>query len=342
MKFSVGYSTCADKRFLDEIIRLKEKVHEVYFSWGKTPSGRNDQTRSAGLTPWEAQAKQIEDLTLLHKEGLKFNLLFNANCYGDKAQSRSLFNSVGETVDYIASNFSLVSITTTSLLIAKFVKQNFEGIDVRASVNMGIGSILGLKYVSEYFDSFYVKRELNRDLNALKALRKWCDENGKQMYILANSGCLNDCSAHTFHDNLVAHEEGASAMDNGYQFSGVCKEFLSNPNNMEGLLTATNYIRPEDVYLYEGLVPAMKLATRVHENPVRVLRAYIENEKFVGNTAGLLEPNHSSVIYPFVLENDRIESVVENGKLLYKGEDAFAKLDEDVPFFENEQIDLNK
>ncbi|MBQ9756771.1 MAG: hypothetical protein IJV99_04150 [Clostridia bacterium] len=342
MKFSVGYGTRADERFLNEIIRLKDNISEVYFSWGKTPSGRNDQTRSAGLTPWEAMNKQIEDLTFLHKAGLKFNLLFNANCYGDKAQSRELFNSVGETVDYVASNFSLSSVTTTSLLIAKFIKQNFEGIDVRASVNMGIGSVLGLKYVSEYFDSFYVKRELNRDFNALKSLKKWCSDNGKEMYILANSGCLNDCSAHTFHDNLVAHEEGASAMDNGYQFSGVCKEFLSNPDNMQGLLTATNYIRPEDTCLYDGLVPAMKLATRVHENPVRVLRAYVENCKFVGNTAGLLEPNHSHAIYPFVLENDRIKRQVKDGKLIYSGEDAFAKLDQDVPFFENENIDLNK
>ena len=114
MLFSVGYGVKADNRLVDEIVALKDGVSEVYFSWGKTPSGRNDQTRSENLTPWEAQAKQIEDLKALHKEGLKFNLLFNANCYGDKAQSRSFFESVGETVEYVGGNFSLASVTTTS------------------------------------------------------------------------------------------------------------------------------------------------------------------------------------------------------------------------------------
>ena len=88
-------------------------------------------------------------------------------------QSKALFYSVGETIEYVAGNFGLKSVTTTSPLIAKFVKQNFEGIDVRASVNMSIGSRVGMEYVSEFFDSFYVKRELNRDFNALKNLKKW-------------------------------------------------------------------------------------------------------------------------------------------------------------------------
>lgn len=337
MLFSVGYGVKADNRLVDEIVALKDGISEVYFSWGKTPSGRNDQTRSENLTPWEAQAKQIEDLKTLHKAGLRFNLLFNANCYGDKAQARSFFASVGETVEYVGGNFSLASVTTTSPLIAKFLKQNFPEIDVRASVNMGVGSVLGMEYIADVFDSFYVKRELNRDLNALKTLRKWCDDNGKQMYILANSGCLNDCSAHTFHDNLVAHEEGASQMDNGYQFGGVCKAYLAKEGNREGLLTATNYIRPEDTELYEDLVPAMKLATRVHENPSRVLRAYIQRKKFVGNTASLLEPNHAGTIYPYVLENGKIKREMKNGKLIYTNENnAFVKLEENYAYQQND------
>lgn len=337
MKFSVGLSTRADDSFINEIISQKANISEVYFSWGKTPSGRNDQTRSEGLTPWEAQAKQISDLKRLNAEGIKFNLLFNANCYGDKAQARSFFEEIGEIVEYVMNTFNLSSVTTTSPLVGKFIKQNFSGVDVRASVNMGIGSVLGMEYVADVFDSFYVKRELNRDFNALKNLKKWCDANGKKMYLLCNSGCLNDCSAHTFHDNLVAHEEGASKMDNGYQFTGVCKKYLSNKDHLPVLLSGTNYIRPEDVELYEGLVPAMKLATRVHENPQRILRAYIERKKFVGNMASLLEPNHAGTIYPYVLENEKIKVKIENGKLIYSdAENAFVKLEENYAYQQND------
>ena len=154
MLFSVGYAVKTDDLLVNEIIKLKKDISEVYFSWGKFPSGRNDQTRSEGLTPWEAQNKQIEDLKKLNKEGLKFNLLFNANCYGDKSQSRPFFEEVGEIIEYIGGHFNLSSVTTTSPLIAKFIKQNFSNIDVRASVNMGIGSVLGMEYVADVFDSF--------------------------------------------------------------------------------------------------------------------------------------------------------------------------------------------
>lgn len=336
MKFSVGYSVRSGESLTNEIIKRKENIYEVYCSWGAFPSGRNDQTRSEGLTPWEAQAKQIRDLEKLASEGIKLNLLFNANCYGEMAQSRALFNQVGETLDY-ASRFNLTSVTTTSPLIAKFIKQNFNGIDVRASVNMKIGTVHGLEYVSEYFDSFYIEREKNRDFKALREIRAWCDKNGKQMFLLANSGCLNDCSAHTFHDNLVAHEKEIAKMDNGYAFESVCRKYLMSEDKRGWLLTGTSFIRPEDVYLYEGLTPAMKLATRVHSNPVRILRAYIDNAKCVGNLAGLLEPDHSGTIYPFVLENKNVKVTYDKEKLIYSdGGDAFVKLEENYAYQQND------
>lgn len=336
MKFSIGYRVQNGDALVNEIINKKDNIFEVYCSWGTFPSGRNDQTRSEGLTPWEAQAKQISDLEKIAKAGVKLNLLFNANCYGERAQSRQLFNEIGETVDF-ASKLNLSSVTTTSPLIAKFIKQNFSEIDVRASVNMKIGTVHGMSYVKEYFDSFYVQREKNRDFKALKELRAWCDDNGKEMYLLANSGCLNDCSAHTFHDNLVAHEKEIAKMDNGYQFESVCRKYLKDENNHKWLLLGTSFIRPEDIPLYEGLVPAMKLATRVHQNPLRIMRAYIDNGKCVGNMAGLLEPDHSHTIYPYILDNSKIKATIQNDKLLYQNaEEAFVKLEDDYAYQQND------
>ena len=302
MKYIVGYPIREDQSFLNTIIQNKNSISEVYFSWGGIPNGRSTLSTEEEATPFELQMRQRDDLKLLASEGLKFNLLFNANCYGKDSQSREFFNKVGNLTDYISREFGVSSVTTSSILIAKFIKENFEGIDVRASVNMEIGSVEGLSYVSNLFDSFYVKRELNRNLPMLLKLRKWCDDNGKQMYLLANSGCLNNCSAHIFHDNLVAHEAEISAMDNGYQFGGVCWDFLADKNNFEKWLSRTNFIRPEDVELYEGLVPAVKLATRVNSSPSRVLNAYV-GRRYRGSVMELLEPNHSGVFYPNYIEN---------------------------------------
>lgn len=319
MKFSVGYQMRDSDDFLNCILRNKEKIHEIYFSWGDFANGRNSQLRQTGLTSWEAQAKQEADLVRLAEAGLSFNLLFNATCYGRDSQSRSFFNRIGETVDYLQGRMGIAGVTTTSPLIARFIKANFEELDVRASVNMSIGTIEGMDYVADCFDSFYVMREYNRDFRKLAKLKAWCECHQKQIYGLANSGCLNHCSAHVFHDNLVSHESEIAQMDNGYAFEGVCRKYLQKDEKLHALLDQTSYIRPEDVHLYEGIFPAMKLATRVSPQPVTILEAYLEKQYYHGNLLDLLEPNHSGILYPRILENQKLQSSVEEEKLCYSG-----------------------
>ena len=317
MKFSVGYQLSNNTKFLNKIIEYKSHIYEVYFSWGEFPNGRNNQVKRADMLPWEAQSKQMEDLKKLSDAGIELNLLFNANCYGADSQSREFFNKIGDTIDYIKNCYGLKSVTTTSPLIAKFIKNNFENLHIRASVNMEIGSIEGMKYISEYFDSFYMKRELNRDFDAIEKLYRWCEGNGKELYLLANSGCLNNCSAHNFHDNLVAHENEISKMDNAYDFRGICKEFLKKEENYIALIENTNFVRPEDIHKYEPYFKAAKLATRVNPRPMRILESYIRGS-YSGNILEILEPAHN--IYPYI---------VENGNPL-----KLRKLDTDIAFLE--------
>lgn len=282
------------------------KIAEIYFSWGDFPNGRSTlATLSRG--DFDAQAKLETDISEIVKCGITPNLLLNANCYGAQAQARKFFCKIGDTVDDLGARFGLKSVTTTSPLIAKFLKQNFKNIEVRASVNMGIEGTTAMDYVAEHFDSFYLKREYNRNRKELIAARKWCDENGKKLYGLANSGCLNFCSAHTFHDNLVAHESEISKMDNAYEFEGQCNRYLNNPEKRKNWISVTNFIRPEDISLYEGLFDGIKLATRVNKNPMRIISAYCK-QRYSGAVTDLLEPNHSGLFYPNIIENKNIAS----------------------------------
>ena len=311
MKYMVGLKA-ADAKLLECIKANKEHIYEVYFSWGDIPNGRSSQLMNDAYTPWELQEMQRSTLKELSSSGIALNLLFNANCYGKDSQSRAFFHKVGTIIDFVAENYGLQSVTTTSPLIAKFVHQNFEGIDVRASVNMEIGTIEGMEYLAEYFDSYYMKRELNRNFAEIQKLHSWAEENGKKLFLLANSGCLNYCSAHNFHDNLVAHEAEIAQMDNAYEFRGMCREYLKDEKRYETLYEHTNFIRPEDMHLYEPYFVAAKLATRIHKNPSMVVNTYVR-QRYSGNLLELLEPAHN--IYPYVLENSqppRIKKIDEN------------------------------
>lgn len=302
-KFSVGLPVTKKTGFIEKIIEHRESISEVYFSFGKFPNGRSMLTDGDNDSPFESMLNQSNALDKLHENGLSFNLLFNANCYGSESLSKSLFYKIGDTIDYLKNKYRLLSVTTTSPLIAKFIKSNFDDIKTRASVNMEIGTQEGMEYVMEYFDGFYLKREYNKNLSAIKKARAWCDENGKELYLLANSGCLNYCSAHNFHDNLVAHEAEIAKYDNAYVFEGVCRNYLKN--SPEKFLQRTNFIRPEDIHLVEEYFDGIKLATRINPNPSVILDAYVRG-KYSGSAPSLLEPDHTALFYPKIIDSGKI------------------------------------
>ena len=281
MRFSVGYQQ--DPLWIDAIVARAAHVQDVYFAYGAMPSGRR-AVRNVD--------RQLEDLGRLADAGLPLHLLFNANCYGAQAVSKAFFATVGETIERFAADGALTGVTTTSPLIAKFVKANFPELKTRASVNMEIGTAEGMDYLADVFDGYCLKRECNRDLAAVKAAHDWCVAHGKELFLLANSGCLNFCSSHIFHDNLVAHEAEIDHADCAYAYRGTCWTWLAKAENRAKWPARTNFIVPEDVAQYEGLCTAMKLATRANANPVRILESYVTGSH-LGDIKSLLEPNHS-------------------------------------------------
>lgn len=307
MKYSVGYQVQAGNSFVDYILEHSSDICEVYFSWGDFASGRNKMTVNSTLSPEQALEKQKSDLALISSKNIELNLLFNANCYGENALSREFFNAVGDTVDFILTNYGLSSITTTSPEVARFIKNNFEGVKTRASINMEIGTKEGAEYLFDQYDGFYLKREYNRDFKKIKEFKEFLNANGKTLHCLANSGCLNFCSARTFHDNLVAHETELMKKDNGLIFKSACSEFLKKGENKRRFFEVTNFIRPEDVSLYEEYFNCLKLATRVSKIPERTVDAYI-NGSYRGLITDLLEPDNAFSMYPYVLENRLIPS----------------------------------
>lgn len=299
MKYQVGYQD--NRQFIDYLLRHIKDVSEVYFPWGNFTTGRgvilSDNIRN----------DLVADLRSFSEAGVKLCLLLNGNCYGRRALSRNFFQQLGDTVEYLAGEYAVSGVTTASPLIARFLHRNFPELEIRASVNMEIGTTEGIEYVEDHFDSFYLKREYNYDLEKIVQMRDFCRKRGKKLYILANSGCLNFCSARTFHDNLVAHQHEISEMDNAFEFHGECTVFLKKGGNRLNLLSKTNFIRPEDVSIYEDLCDGMKLATRTNFNPLAVVSAYFSG-KWNGNLLDLTEPAHSEILLPEILSNRDIPS----------------------------------
>ena len=281
----------------------REHISEVFFAWQDIATGRSAIATRHGYTDWSAQRRTEEELRAIKGMGIKLDLLFNGNCYGAYAMSEKLANTVESVIEYLFSVGCGVDIVTTaSPAIAHTVKKRFPNIEVRASVNMKIGTVKGMEYLSDLFDSFHVQREYNRDLKHLRMLKEWADANGKKLIMLANSGCFANCSGQTFHDNLVAHESEVCEVKNLDDFTPyVCWRALKDRKNWHMLLENT-WVRPEDICHYEGIFDTVKLATRMHALPGLVIDAYVRG-RYYGNTLDLFEPGFGRAIAPYIINH---------------------------------------
>jgi len=278
-KFSVGYQLMSGEPdyFSDIVTDYKDYIREVFFAWPGVTSGRDP------LPDNEATIEQMSDeLSYIKSLGIKLNLLFNASCYGAEGVTEAFSNKVKELVGYLNTSVGIDSITALSPVIAGTVKEAFPHIDIRASVNMKLGTVRAMDYVSDLFDSYYVQREFNRDPERLKELQEWADNKGKKLYMLANSGCMNFCSFQMFHDNTVAHG-GEMNNDSGtLKVSTLCRKHYSAEDNRVNFLRGS-WIRPEDIEKHQRIFSGgFKLATRMHTNPRMVIDAYARG-KFHGN-----------------------------------------------------------
>ena len=305
MRFAVGYQLAesGEEPFSRIVSDYREHISELYFPWLDEPSGRSPLATRRGYTDWTAQARMEEELRAVRAMGIRLDLLLNANCYGGEAVSRALAGRVCSIVAHLQESIGGVDIVTTaSPFIAHVLKKQFPGIERRASVNMRIGEVKGMAYMADLFDSFYVRREYNRDFARIAELRAWADEHGKKLGMLVNSGCLNFCSGQTFHDNLVAHEARTAETCNLEGFlPHTCWRYLRDPAHRVCVLQ-NSWVRPEDMHHYEGLFDFYKLATRMHSLPGMVIDAYASG-RYYGNLLDLCEPGFGPAFAPWVIDN---------------------------------------
>ncbi|MCM8759769.1 MAG: U32 family peptidase [Candidatus Omnitrophica bacterium] len=306
IKFSVGYQLIEEGKLFYEIVReFRSNIDEVYFAWMNLPSGRGPIAEKNGYINWEAQ-KQVEyELKEIKKLGIKLNLLLNASCWGGLSLSTNLANTIVSLVDYLSQEIGIESITAFSPMVAYIIKKNFPEIEIRASVNMRIGSISAMEQLAELFDGFVLQREFNRDIERIKELKSWCDKNNKKLSMLANSGCINFCAVQMFHDNVIAHETEIFTKANiTDDIPGNCWSYYKKSENWKNFLINHSWVRPEDIYHYREYFQTIKIATRINSAPARVIKAYCKR-KYDGNLLDLFEPSHTKLLFPYLIDNTK-------------------------------------
>ena len=308
MKYSIGYWLPDELDSAVEVCRdYSEHISNVYFSFANEKSGR---LPLCGATDAKSiERVQLEELRKIKDMGKSLTLLFNASCYGEGAVSLNTLTHVLNVCKRLKDTVDIDRVTTTSPFIAEVIKGHFgSDISVTASVNMRIASIKALEQLQHYFDGYYLAKECNRNLTLLDELLEWCRQNGKAAYLLANSGCMPHCAFQTFHDNLVAHQDVNYENDTSWMgLPSPCHRFISSMKAADGLayFLSGNWIRPEDIRYFENRFEEIKLATRMHDSPRRIISAYVRG-RYKGNLLDLTEPSFSRDFPYTVIDNTLI------------------------------------
>lgn len=293
MKFAIGYKHQSEGEAFSDLALSYNEVSEVYFPWVDEPSGRPVLGYGEGDDSETVKELLREELTALRAAGKKLDLLLNANCYGRMAMSFELQQHItGIIKELEAWGCKPEIVTAASPFVARTLKKYYPEIETRASVNMRLTTLQAMRYLAPWFDSFYIGRDVQRNLDTVRRFSEWAHGNGKKVGILANSGCLRNCPWQTYHDNLLAHSAAAADVFPAPGFNPhLCWTMYEDPANFPELLKAT-WIRPEDLGSYGPYVDFVKLATRQHYRPRLVVDSYIRGN-YPGNLLDLLEPGFS-------------------------------------------------
>lgn len=281
-KLAVGHFFNGD--FVGCCAKHLPRIREVFFAWPGVLSCRP----APDFTP-DVRARLLADLTWAREHGIELDTLFNCNCYGDAAISDELADFVERMLrEMDAEGLFPETVTTTSPFIATILRQRFPSVKIRLSVNQRVHGSVGFEPILPLFDSFYASREHHRRVEWLKGMSDWARAHGKTIGVQANSGCLRQCPYQQFHDNLHGHNRRAqSKVGEKFGFSVfLCKENYRR-GNYEDFLRST-WLRPEDLPFYEPLVDVVKLATRRHPFPEKIVAAYAARS-FDGNLADLMD-----------------------------------------------------
>ncbi len=307
MKFSIWYNGRWD--FFDLVEKHNEKIHSIYFPLPVEiiPSGR-----------WVVQdltyfSEIIKLIDICSKFWITSIALLNSSCEWEKTWEKQQLEKILSVLQDLYGKW-LVAVSLTNMLYVPFIKKEIPNIRVYSSVNCYVKTVLHAKYLAKLgVDIITIDRDINRNLELIGKIKKatW-----KEIQILLNEWCIQDCPFRQTHFNILSHcsNEHELQYSNLIEWSS-CTPFLQENKRY---FFQIPFVRPEDLNRYTEVVDIFKLTTRtLWTNDIEKQLVAYSNKEYRGNLLDLLDMG--------IFDAEKYVPFIDNMKL--------TKLD----FFENMQ-----
>lgn len=259
----------------------------------------------------------------LYKIHVGFNYTLNSSFIGGKGAILAQESEIRDYISFLVSS-GVKTITVTLPYMAEIVRSVSQSVGIEVSTIAHIDSVTQVKVWLEKYgiNKICVSLNKNRDISFLSRLAEYCDTHDIIVTLLANEFCgnglfsdgINSTTGCIFRDHCYQlHSIGYDEMciiGNDYPM-GDC---VKSRNHIISWLKL-NYIRPEDVQLYNGIgINHFKITGRTGGVAYieKIARAYMA-EDYNGNLLELwkhLETiklrDESSYLPPYYIDNKKL------------------------------------
>ena len=243
MKFSVACN-------FDDALLEGLRGYPVYEIYGKLTSDYFGGGRPSFYLPEVDRREVARFVARTHAHGIGFNYLLNASAMGNTEYTREGQRHLDELLEWI-DGIGVDSVTVANVYFLRLVKQRYPRLKVRVSSHRFTDNARKVRFWVEQGADYIVVSEVNihREFKVLRAMREAAGD--VELQLIVNNWCRQDCAIAGNHavGLSAASQQGSRGFPLDY-CSLVCNELrLREPVNY----VRANWIRPEDLHLYEEL-----------------------------------------------------------------------------------------
>ncbi len=260
------------------VYEIYGKLTADYFGGGR-PSFYLPEVDRRGLERFVART---------HQHGIAFNYLLNASTMANTEFTREGQREMEAMLEWL-DGIGVDSVTVANVFFLRLCKQRHPRLKVRVSSHRYTDNARKVRFWVDNGADYIVVSEVNihRELKVLEAMQRAAC--GVELQLIVNNWCRQDCAIAGNHavGLSAASQRGARGFPLDY-CSLVCNQLrLEEPVNY----LRANWIRPEDLHLYEELgYHNFKIVER--NTPTQILlervRAYA-GRRYDGNLLDLVQ-----------------------------------------------------
>jgi collagenase-like PrtC family protease len=294
MKFSVACSF--DNDLLEGL-----SPYPVYELYGKLPSDYFGGGRPSFYLPNISKYGLADYVKRIHERGIGFNYLLNASTMGNMEYTSEGQREMNRLLSWL-TEIGVDSVTVANVFFLKLIKKRYPRLKVRVSSHRYTDNPRKIRFWRDAGADYIVISEVNihREFDELAAMREAAGYD-VDLQLIVNNWCRQDCAIAGNH--AVGLSAASQKKSKGFPLD-FCSLYCNHMRLSEPVhYIRANWIRPEDLHLYEALgYSNFKIVER--NTPTRILlerfKAY-NDRRFDGNLLYLFQ----NYAYPFEKFSDR-------------------------------------